>query len=269
MSKRIVWNDKNYRALVGGKTKRGLYSLRDLVTGFEASDGYDLRNVSEWTPAMKRRVRDYYHRVEKLGAQAKEPRFFKSEKKTRQVQQAFHGEVPSKNFKAAFVPTLKPRVSLPGAKVKKPKVTVTKTGVNVQTNLYNRQFVAFDPKALARDPRKEIARAAAAMPKAKLFYAQVSENQSITGMSLGILTSQILQWISQYDGKKALPRSSGNYGDSPKSHHWRRWLAGMVGFTLPKGISAVEAARRVARGMAENRELKRKRDNFLRAKGRK
>lgn len=267
MSKKYRWTNDKYRAIVAGKPSAGLEGLRNLVHGFESDDGYDLARVDEWTPQQKRRIRDYFHRVSQLQGQSKLVVRPRSKRQLRKLQDAFHGEVPSEKFKVAFLPYHHPRTTLPGAKRVKPKVTLLKDGVSIKTSVYDRQFIRFDPKRLVKNVEKEVRRVAAQMPKAAIFYAQVGANQTIPAEDLTGLIQQIKFFINRYDGKKPLPKDSGNYGDSPRAHHWRRWLEGMVGYKLPKGVSEDRAAELIAKGMEENRRNKMDRYNFMRRKG--
>jgi hypothetical protein len=87
-------------------------------------------------------------------------------------------------------------------------------------------------------------------------------------MSIGILTRQILQWMEQYDGKSKLPEDSGNKGDSPRHHHWKQWLRGLVGYILPGGKQDFRKVMRlIDEGRKENNERKRKLRNFMKREG--
>lgn len=268
MSKKYKWTKEKYAEVVGGKRDAQIEGLRTLVEGFEAEDGYDLTKVETWTKAQRERVRDYFHRVAVLQGQSKLIARPRKKEQLRRLQDAFHGEVPSDKFKVAFLPYHHPRTTLPGAKRAKPKVTITDDGVSIKTNLYDRQFIRFDPKKLVKNVEKEVRRVAGKVPKAAIFYAQVGANQTIPAEDLEGLIQQIKFFINRYDGKKPLPRGSGNKGDDPKAHHWKRWLEGMVAYKLPKGVDADMAATLIKQGMDENAAEKRKRFNYMRRKGR-
>ena len=243
--------------------------MRSLVKGFEAREGYDLRNIDEWTPQQKRRVREYFERVERLEAQAKLVVRPKSKAALKKLQDSFHGDVPSKEFKVAYVPYHEPKLTLPGAKKRKPRVRIQKEGVSIQTAQYERVFIPFNQRALAKNARGEIARAAKDIPGASLYFVQVGDNQTIHGQSLGIVTSQILKWMEQYDGVSPLPQGSGNKGDNPRSHHWKYWLNGLVGYVLPRGQDVRKMAQIIRAGRAANEERKRKLRNYMTRKSEK
>lgn len=268
MPRKYRWTPEKYRAALQGNRAQGVEGLRSLARGFDAGDGYDLRRVGDWTAAQKRRVRDYFRRVEQLEAQPKLIVRSKSDKNLRKLQESFHGDVPSKDFKVAFVPYHEPKTTLPGAKKRKPRVRVQREGVSIQTRNYERIFMPFNQKALVRNPRNEIERAAKGMPGASLYFVQVGDNQTLNGKSIGLIAQDILKWMEQYDGKRALPESSGNKGDNPKHHHWKYWLNGLVGYRLPSGTNIRKMARVIREGREANEQRKRKLRNYMKRKGR-
>jgi hypothetical protein len=73
--------------------------------------------------------------------------------------------------------------------------------------------------------------------------------------------------MQKYDGKKALPDSSGNKGDSPKHHHWKYWLNGLIGYKLPRRVNIRKIARIIYEGRQRNEELTDARKRFMRRKG--
>lgn len=263
---KYLWSPEHYKAVVHGgifKNSKGekqkVIGLRKLAHGFDKKDGFD-KPVEKWTKAQRARVRDYFHRVEVLQAQEKRIIKPRSEANLRKLQDAFHGNVPSKDFKVAFMPDTEPKVSA-GFKQPKAKVRILKEGVSVERPGYERIFVPFNRKNLVRDARAEVERAAKLMPKAQLYFVQVGEFQSLTGMTKSLIADQILEWMSKYDGKKPLPSTSGNKGDNPKHHHWRYWLNGLVGYVIPKGHrNMIKMAKRIKEGREavqdKNRELR-------------
>ena len=64
--------------------------------------------------------------------------------------------------------------------------------------------------------------------------------------------------MARYDGKRPLPRGSGNRGDRPEAHHYSKWLFGLKAYTF-----ASEGRRRTAFADIEagNREVRRRRAN--------
>lgn len=261
MSK-IKWSDKKYKIALLGDTLPG---LRSVVKGFEASDGYDLRSIETWSAARKKRVRDYYNTVHKLEAQERIVVRPRSKKNLKSLQDAFHGDVPSRMFKVAFVPYTSPK-GLPGAKPRKPVIKYLKSGISIDAGAYERLFVPFDKKALVKNPEVEIKRVLGAMPGARLYFVQTGEFQTLNGMGPKILSEQVLKYMHLYDGVKALPRGSGNAGDHPHSHHWKYWLNGVVGFVFPKKLDVSAMQRQITQGMQAAKERRKAQDKKMKSK---
>ncbi len=262
MARKIKWTKKHYAIALTGDTLPG---LRKVVKKFEASDGYDIRSFSSWTNAQKRRVRDYYARVHLLEAQ--ERYIVRPRKKENLValQDAFHGDVGSKIFKVAFVPYTAPK-QMPGAKPIVPEIKYLKRGIVIKTPSYSRNFIPFDKRALVADPTKEIKRVIDEMPDARMFYIQTGEFQTLNDKDAPSLTKLVIRYMGQYDGKTPLPRSSGNVGDSPKHHHWKYWLNGIVGYEFPEDVSEMDLARRIVAGIADSKNRRKIQDNKMKSK---
>lgn len=269
MSKKYIWNADKYRAAIKGSAENGVKGLRSLAYGFEAADGFDLRDIENWTASQRRKVRETFRRIEELEAQPKITVRPRSKEKLKQLQQSFHGDTKSNNLKVAFLPYSDPKLTMPGAKAKPPKVRVLKEGVSIQTAQYERVFIPFNHRRLATDPETEIARAASQIPNAALYFVQNGNNQTLNGKSVRAITEQIIKWMGQYDGKKPLPKTSGNRGDSPKSHHWKKWLDGIVGYVLPKRVDVRKLSQIIKKGREANEQRKRQERNFMKRKGRK
>lgn len=264
MARKYQWSAAKYRSILLGE--KHLPGLRSIMHGFESKDGFNVREISEWTAYQRRKVREAFHNVEVLQGQPK--RIIRARgKNLEKLQDAFHGDIPSKNFKVAFIPDTEPKLTLPGAKKRPPKVRILKEGVSIQRRNVERIFIPFDTKALVRNARAEVKRVAEQMPEAQLFFVQVGEYQSVTGKSIGLLTQQVLDWMQKYDGKKALPDSSGNKGDNPKHHHWKYWLNGLIGYKLPHRADIRKLAKIIYAGRVKNEELTDERRRFMRRKG--
>lgn len=268
MARKYQWSAAKYRSILMGESRAELPGLRSLMRGFDVKDGYNVKAISEWTPYQRRKVREAFHNIELLQAQPK--RIIRARgKNLEKLQDAFHGDIPSKNFKVAFIPDTEPKLTLPGAKKHPPKVRILKDGVSIQRRDYERIFIPFNSKNLVRNARAEVKRVAEQMPEAQLFFVQVGEYQSVTGKSIGLLTQQVLDWMNKYDGKKALPDSSGNRGDAPKHHHWKYWLNGLIGYRLPKRVDIRKLGKIINEGRKKNVLLTDERKRFMRRKGRK
>lgn len=268
-TRRINWTAEKYRiALVGDE----LPGLRSTVKGFQAADGYDLRHIDSWSSAKKRRVRDYYERVHHLFAQERRVVRPRNKSNLRVLQDSFHGDIPSKQFTVAFVPYTDPKQLERKGKGLKPghtRIRYTKRGVVFDTGVYARHFEAFDKRALAKSPDNEIRRAIKAMPGTRLYFVQAGQFQTLNGMSAGILTQKVKMLMMQYDGKKALPNSSGNRGDAPQHHKWQLWLEGIVGYSFPKSTDTNAMMWAIATGMKKAKERRAKQDRDMKSKKRK
>lgn len=265
MSKKYIWNAAKYRAALLGDADNGVKGLRSLAYGFEAADGFNLHDINTWTPAQRRKVRETFKRVEELEAQPKIIVRPRSQKKLKQLQQSFHGDTISKNLKVAFLPFSTPKLTK-GAKQQAPKVRMLKEGVSIQTPQYERVFIPFNHRRLATNPEAEIKRAAEQIPGAALYFVQNGNNQTLNGKSIRAITEQIIKWMGQYDGVKPLPKTSGNRGDSPKSHHWKKWLDGLVGYVLPKRVDVLKLSKIIKAGREANEQRKRAERNFMKRK---
>jgi hypothetical protein len=268
MARKYQWNKDKYRAIVAGDKSLGIEGLRSIVKGFDAKDGYSVKDVDSWSAYQKRKVREVFHRIELLQAQPKRMVRARGDN-LRKLQDAFHGDIPSKDFKVAFIPDTEPALTMPGAKKHPPKIRMLKEGVSIQRNEYERVFVPFDQKSLAKNAMKEIQRVAAQVPDATLYYVQVGEYQTLNGKSINLVIKQVLNWMQQYDGKKALPQSSGNRGDDPRHHHWKKWLNGLVGYRLPRHVDIRKVAKIIKEGRSKNAALVAKRRLYMKRQSRK
>lgn len=263
MARKYNWTKQKYIEVVRGNRAQNIEGLRSIAYGFDAKDGYDLAHFDKWSSYQRKKVRDYFHRIELLQAQPK--RIVRARGKTlEKLQDAFHGGIPSDKLKVAYIPDTQPQTTLPGAKKRPPKLRVLKEGISVQRAEYERIFIPFDQEELVTNPRQEIKRVAAQMPNAALYFVQVGEYQNLTGMSIGLVTQQILKWMEQYDGEKPLPRTSGNYGDDPRHHHWKYWLNGLVGYRLPRHVDIRRLGRIISQGRKKAQDDARLRKNYMR-----
>lgn len=263
------WTPAKYKSIILGNKESNIPGLRSIAEGFEKEDGFNVDKItkkdgsfSKYFSATKRaKIRQMFHRVELLMAQPKRLVRARGEN-LEKLKAAFHGEVPSKGFKVAFIPDTEPMLR-PGLKRVPPKIRVLKEGVSIQRPQYERIFVPFNAKRLVKDATQEIKNAASKMKGASVYFVQVGEYQTLNGMSLGILTRQVLDWMQQYDGKRPLPNSSGNKGDDPKHHHWKKWLEGLVGYVLPRNVDPRMLMKIIREGRQKNEDQARQRKNFM------
>lgn len=260
MSRKIIWTKEKYALALQGN---GLPGLRRVVDGFTAKDGYDIRLYDTWTAAQKRRIQKYYGYVRALEAQERHIIFPRSEKIKKTLTDAFHGDIPSKHFKAVFMPYNAPK-TLPGAKPVKPHIKINRIGqIIVKVGRNTRTFTPFDQVHLALYPEEEIDDVYEATPKAKLFFVQVGEYQTVNAKSRGTMKRQILHWMNQYDGVKPLPVGSGNTGDAPELHHYSKWLSGMIAYEFPEDTDMHGLAIQIAQGRLDAKGRAKERDKKM------
>lgn len=252
-----------YRAAILGVADRdGELSpgLRRVAKGFSAAEGYNLRDLKagRWTPAMKRKVSMYFHELQQLTAQEKVVVKTRSPRRLREAQ-AIGGHDPRFAFKVAFVP---------GSS--KATVEWTPEGLVVRERGYSKVEARFDPVALAADAQAEVARVLSQkrMKRAQRFRIQAGVNQIGTLFDAGNVGAAVRKLMEKYDGSRPLPRGSGNRGDKPEVHDWRKWLHGVTGYVFPFDAdkSRPDAANRE---LDRNRELQRRRANKRKAGKRK
>lgn len=262
MARKIQWTKEKYALALRGDTLPG---LRRVVRGFTAKDGYDIRSFDTWSNSQKRRIQKYYGYVHDLEAQERRIIYPRNNKIKKTLTDAFHGDIPSKMFKAVFMPYTAPK-GLPGAKSKPPKIKISKTGqIVTDVETYKRIFTPFNQVALAVDPETEVARAFNAAPDAKLFYVQTGQYQSVNAKSKNLMVNQVLKWMAQYDGVKQLPSGSGNRGDAPHLHHYSQWMKGVVAYQFPQDVDIHSLATAIARGREEARRRREVQDKHIRS----
>lgn len=246
------------RAVKGSSDKHGKlqYGLRDVASGFSAKDGYRLDNVANWTPAQKAKVTRYFHELDRLTAQ---PRYvYKARSKAMlEKVQAVTGHDKGFKFKVAFVPHV-PKRDKKGRETK-PRVDLAKTGaVRIRERYYTKSIVALDQRRLARDAKAEVKRAIDTVPNAKRFTIQAGTNEMPGLYDRPFISERVIRLMNLYDGRKSLPKGSGNAGDSPKHHKWTLWLNGLVAYEFPK-VTQKAVAKAVTDFDAARRELQKRR----------
>lgn len=241
--------------------QRGLKLLREYARGFDASNGFKLNK--KLTPAQKKKITQGVKEIDSLTAQQRyiyKPKnnSKKETEKLRAIQRVTQTDEGKLNLKVAFVPHT-PRITKKG-KQSKPRITVTKSGgVRIQENKYAKIFVPLIPSKLAANPEKEIQRAVKENAKgATRFSVQAGANEIPVYRDLPGIVKYIRQLMNTYDGKRQLPASSGNRGDAPKAHHWKKWLHGAVAYWFPEA-NADDVRKAVNDFFQGNQELQKKR----------
>lgn len=257
MAKNKIWTDAHYRAVMTGE-----YGLRRLVNGFDAADGYDLRSIDTWSVARKRRVRAVAGDIARITAQPTRAVFARGKRLAR-LTTAFHGDVPSRKFKAALVPYVEPKHP-PGTKAPPPpRITYTGDRITIDQNGYQRVLTLFNPVELVINPRAEIERVLNETPNAKLFYLRVGIYDSIAPKEgRASIINEIMRLMQRYDGITKFSRMSKKYGEAPGDHDSVDFLTGIISITFTGGVTIANAARQIDDGRdAYQKQLKKIRAN--------
>lgn len=246
MSRRVKRSTEFYAAAVRGVS--GFPGLRAFARGFDASDGFNLNQVESWTKAQRAKVTRYWNEYQRLTAQSKKV-YRPRNKDNLKAAQLAGGHEKGFKFKVAFLP----------AETDNAKVKITKAGVVIQEQGYTRHLIEFDQRALAKDHEKEVKRAIAQAPAAKSFQIIAGQNVIMSAFDKTTLPAEIGKLMAKYDGRTPLPMSSGNFGDRPKSHHWKLWLAGVQAYEFPKsrGRPMLGVIKRMERRNAQRRKERR------------
>lgn len=257
--KKIVRSAEWYsRALQGDKNNLG---LRSVARGFSSRDGLNL--TKGLTRAQKKKVEKAYHELKEITAQ---PRFVYRAKSTskkekarmKQAQQLTQSQTKT-DWKVALIPHT-PR-KLKSGKFSKPKIYFSKESVTIQEYKHKKIYVTLNPVSLVKNPRKEIAKAIERdAPKAQRFAVKAGENEMPVLHTKTNIATFVISLMEKYDGESDLPDESGNRGDAPKNHHWKKWLKQLVAYDFPKPTKGA-IAKAVNTFDDARRELQRERRN--------
>ena len=235
MAKKITRSPEWYaRALKGDADNLG---LRETARGFTAADGFNLRKIAELTPAQKRKITLSFHELQTLTAQPKYVYKAVSRKKSDQVklkqaQAAVQADATVK-WKVAFVPHVPKRTK--SGKASKPRLYFGKAGLTIKESGFKKLYIPLNPVALVKNPDATIQSAIQSeAPNAQRFTIQAGANEMPVLSDRAGVVARVKKLMSDYNGKKQLPLGSGNAGNAPKHHHWKKWLNGIIGYQFPK-----------------------------------
>lgn len=265
MTKTIRWSAAKYRDAVKGRVQDGIVGLRSVAYGFDASEGFDLRRVSTWTPAQRRKVREASRLAMELTQQPKRIVRARGEN-LEKLQRAFHGR-RTPRLKVAFVPDVFPEALQPGLKRPAPKITIHAHDIAIQHRDFGRILVPFDKVALATDPQKEVARAMRVFPQdVKDFAIQCERNITLATHGKQTTAREVLKLMERYNGVDPIPRGSKNAGANPERHKWDLWLVGVIGYRFDPSADENAIVRRVTEGMKQAATLRKRRNKYLKGK---
>jgi hypothetical protein len=216
--------------------RRGIIIDRDtgertgkLASGFEARDGYNLRDVDTWTPAEKAKVTRLWNLVDELTAKPYQIVRKRKPENIHAVQKfAQHGTYPPE-LKVAIIkvayPEEKAEVEVdPDTMV----VTVTERGVSRRTHDFA-DYVDYDD--LENFPRDTIKAMIAAVPESKMYGIQAGQYEVDRTYTERGVTTAVINLMNKYSEGK------GHNPNDKNSSHWLNWLGGIVAYeyeSVPK-----------------------------------
>lgn len=190
-----------------------------IARGFEARDGFNLRDVGELTPAQKAHITRTYKAVQKLSAQPYQEFRPRKRENLKRVQEAMHGDQKTPaELVVAFVPVARPEERAE-IKILKDRIEVIERDVSRTPVKWG--DVGFTTAQVADDPIAAV-RALAAFSGADRFQFMASKSPMFgrTFTAKG-LENEILNIQKQY------PR-------------WAAFVIGIQAFTAPTAKDLVD-----------------------------
>jgi len=203
------------------------------ASGFDPSDGYDLRKIHSWTPAQKAKITRLFKIVDKLTARPFQIYRTSNKKNLRRVQEAAQHGIYPKELKVAFVPS--------NSLKKKVKIRITKRGVKFKQGHVTRRVIDFatfgyTPDDVAIDPVGVVNDIVARVP-ASTYKIQAGENVEVgRGKSIRMLGNN---WpadrVADVVSRMVNYYSSDTYDASDRgSSYFGNWLFGLVAYNFDK-----------------------------------
>lgn len=227
--------DSNYRAW----TK----AIRPYTRGFSASDGYDLRKVSEWSNYRKRQIREYYELIKGLSAKSTYIYRPRNKKNLQAVKKATGTEdYPRLKVGIIQVPTeydIKTETPVPV----KPKIKISKKGrvsvkvkgtvrdiITLEDLGYSSLDVAYEPEQFIDDFLKEYG------DDYNQYTILAGEYEAGRGQGVPAfykshrLKNEFFKLLEKYDADK-----DGCNPNDKNSHFYGNWFRGFVGYHFENG----------------------------------
>ncbi len=183
----------------------------NLIDGFKAADGFDLRKQTDFSPSQKAKVTRAYNEIDQLLARQVHPYRPRKKKHLEQAQRYAQHEVKIKGLKYALIPTYgetKPEIRFD-----------SKDRIHVKYNGADRVLVDMDPTDLIYDPQETIKTAIQEQaPHAHTFLVRAGKYEIPQLRDEPSITQDIVYLMNRYDLE----------GDN---HHWENWLHGVVAFS--------------------------------------
>jgi hypothetical protein len=217
------------------------------ANGFEADEGFDLREIDKWSPSQKSKVTKLYKLVDHLTARPYHIYRGRKPKNLRLVQEAAQHEQFPKNLVVAFLPVSNTKVT--------PKIKISKKGIvtviegKVRKRSINFKDHGITPKDLEDDAEgimKELDRRI----KGKRYVIQAGKYEIVNEvLHPSALPSRIRRYIEKYN-------ATDYDATNPNSSFYGNWLLGVnaYDFDTRPDFKAYRAEKR-----REKAALKRKR----------
>lgn len=206
--------------------KQRVAELRRYFEGFKAADGFDLRDVDEWTAAQKAKISRYW---EVMGIQVARPHVVKRYKRPERIKAAAEFAQQDrllKGQKAVLIPAddaKELRVSFD----KDDRIKVRRRGVYVNK-------ISFNKRAFLADPITELRRVLNTTD-AQVFKFMNGPHESRGVFNRDELEQRVLQIIAEY--------GSDMYDKSDRrSHHWKNWLTGLIPYSVRDAEKVLKAS---------------------------
>lgn len=161
------------------------------------------------------------------------------------------GQPRNKHIKAVFLDTVQGK----SGKLLKPKIARNRKGeIYYEVNHVRRGFVPLNPRAMVKDPGREIDKALSIHPDTKAWLIKCGEAESRNQESRSTVKEKVINWMGQY-------------------RNWKKWLVGLVPmeFTKQKAFRHYRKDRdeTLKKNKANKAKLTRDAEKAKRNKGRK
>ena len=220
--------------------------------GFEARDGFNLREIEDWTPAMKREVTRYFNMVDDLSSRPFQVHRARSPENIRAAQEyAQHQTFPEK-LKVAFIPVARPG-EVADVKIDRRTKEVTVTERDVDARIMTWKKAGLEPEDIAEDPRGAIHQVDDMM-EGKLYTILTGEHEL---KKEAMPPDQVIREIRRL--QKKYGTEAGFNERDPNSSHWKNWLFGVKAYDFPR-VRDLQSHRGAKASAQETLQAQRRRD---------
>lgn len=208
---------------------------------FKPSSGYDLHDVSSWTPAQRAKVTKYWRVIAPNISRLHQARYYRDPKNLEAAITYTQQEAMLKGQRAALFP-IAPGEKL-SIKIRKGRV------VSAKRNSVEVRKVYFDPDQLLEDPIEAARDALEQLEGARLYKLMFGPYESRgTFKTPDAVLNAMAFFIGRYDDEFD--------SDDPFSHHYGNWLGGIIGYfgrreTVESRVKIEDRER--AKGVVERR----------------